>query len=105
VTRVEDRICSTCRGRVFPSDVACRHCGTSFRVASRPSGNFVNDFFRAALACCALSLPMLCLLRGFFAPDGWGDFVAYWTSQLYFVPWLVGVISLSVMTWLTQERR
>lgn len=43
--------------------------------------------------------------RGLFAPNGWGDFVAYWTTQFYFVPWLVGVISLAVITWLTQERR
>jgi hypothetical protein len=102
---VEERICTNCHGGVGSTDVACRHCGTNFHVAIRPTGSLLNDFFRLALAICALSLPVLCVLRGLSAPNGWGDLVAYWTSQIYFVPWLVGVISFSVMTWLTQEQQ
>ncbi len=101
---MDDRICASCHGRVFATDVACPHCGTAFGAAVRPRGNFWNDFFRLCLGVCALSLPVACLWIGMTAQHGWGDLAAYAASYLFFVPWLVGVISLSVMTWLTQER-
>jgi fumarate reductase subunit D len=71
----------------------------------RPRGSFLHDFFRLLLGLWALSLPVLCLLVGLTAPNGWGDFLAVLTSLYYFIPWIVGVISLVILTWLTEERR
>ena len=102
---VEDRGCSNCHGAVAATDVACRHCGTGFNAVTRPSGSCLNDFFRLLLGVWALALPVLCLVAGLTSPNSWGDFAAYSTSFIYFIPWIVGVISLFVLTWLTQERR
>ena len=101
---VEDRICSSCGGTVAVSDVACRHCGVRFDAAIRPRGSFLHDFFRLLLGVWALALPALCIWAGLSSPNGWGDLAAYLTSFIYFVPWIVGIISLLILTWLTQER-
>ena len=83
---------------------ACRHCGTSFRPATEHRGSFLNDFFRLALGLWALTLPVYCTWLAATTPDGWGGVGAYLMSQLLFVPWLIGIISLGILTWLTQER-
>ena len=101
---VEDRVCSNCHGAVAATDVACRHCGTRFDAFSRPSGSCLNEFFRLLLGLWALALPVLCLAEGLTSPKGWGDLAAYLTSLVYFIPWIVGIISLLILTWLTQER-
>jgi hypothetical protein len=103
--RVEERICSSCRRTVTAGDAACRHCGARFDAVIRPSGSLLHDFFRLLLGFWALSLPVLCLWVGLTSPQGWGDLAAYLTSYVYFVPWIVGIISLSILTWLTEERR
>ena len=87
------------------ADVACRHCGADFRHVVHARGSFLHDFFRLLLGLWALALPVLCLLVAFTAPHGWGDLAAYLTSYLYFIPWIVGIISLLILTWLTEERR
>jgi Na+/proline symporter len=102
---VEDRVCSNCHGAVAVIDVVCRHCGTRFAAITRPSGSFLNDFFRLLLGVWALALPVLCLVAGLTSPKGWGDLAAYATTIIYFIPWMVGIISLLILAWLTQERR
>jgi hypothetical protein len=101
----EDRLCNSCHGGVAASDVACRHCGVQFNEAIRPDGSFLRDFFRLLLGVWALALPALCLWEGLTASGGFGDLAAYLTSFIYFVPWIVGIISLLILTWLTQERK
>ena len=86
------------------SDVACRHCGVQFNAAIRPDGSFLHDFFRLLLGVWALALPALYVWEGVTASGGFGDVAAYLTSFVYFVPWIVGIISLLILTWLTQER-
>jgi fumarate reductase subunit D len=90
---------------VAVTDVACRHCGTRFDAVSRRSGSCLNDFFRLLLGVWALALPVLCLMVGLASPKGWGDLASYLTVFIYFIPWTVGIISLLILTWLTQERR
>jgi hypothetical protein len=102
---VADRVCSNCGGLVAASDKACRHCGASFDAVIRPSGSFLHEFLRLALGIWALTLPVLCLWAALTAPKGLSDFAAYFTSQVYFIPWIVIIIPLVILTWLTEERR
>ena len=102
---MDDRICTSCGGIVNVSDVACRHCGTLFQAAILPGGSGLHDFFRLLLGAWALALPAYCLYLGVTAPHGWGDLAAYLASIVYFIPWIVGIISLLILTWLTGERR
>jgi len=102
---VEGRICSNCGGAVSAGDSACRHCGTIFMAIIRPKGTLPNALFRAFLVAWSLSLPALCLWRAITAPEGWGAVFAWLTSQFYFDPWLMVLITLAVLTWATEERR
>ena len=102
---VEDRICDKCHGRVMATDVACRHCGARFDAVVQPSGSCLHDFFSLFLGVWALSLPVLSVWVGLTWPNGWGDLAAYGVVLILFLPWIVGIISLLILTWLTQERR
>lgn len=102
---VEVRFCSHCGGKVAASDLVCGHCGTSFAAVIRPKGTLLNALFRAFLVAWSLSLPALCVWRGITAPEGWGTLFAWFTSQLLFEPWLMVLITLAVLTWVTEERR
>jgi hypothetical protein len=90
---------------VTAGDEICRHCGAVFRDIIRPPGTLLNAIFRALLVAWSLSLPALCLWQGLTAPEGWGDLFAWFTNRLYFEPWLMVVITLAVLTWVTEERR
>ncbi len=102
---LEERVCSNCRGAVNADDTACRHCGMVFRAVVRPKGSLLNALFRAFLVAWSLSLPALCVWRAITAREGWGTLFAWFTSQLYFEPWLMVLITLAVLTWATEERR
>ena len=101
---MDERICANCGGIVGAADVACCHCGTLFRAVILPSGSGLHDFFRLLLGAWALALPVFCLYVGLTAFHGLGDFAAYLASIVYFIPWIVGIISLVILTWLTGER-
>jgi uncharacterized membrane protein len=87
------------------TDVACRHCGARFDAVVQPSGSCLHDFFSLFLGVWALSLPVLSVWVGLTWPNGWGDLAAYGVVLILFLPWIVGIISLLILTWLTQERR
>ena len=42
---------------------------------------------------------------GLASPKGLSDLAAYGAVLVLFLPWIVGIISLLILTWLTQERR
>ena len=65
----------------------------------------MNDLLRLALGLWVLTLPLYCTWLALRYHDGWGEFLAYVASRAYFVPWIIGVISLGVLTWLSEERR
>ena len=102
---MEERICSKCRGAVGTGDAACRHCGVVFRPVIKRKGTLLNDLFRAFLVAWSLSLPALCVWQLMAAPKGWGVFASWFTNQFYFEPWLMVLITLAVLTWVTEERR
>jgi len=102
---LDERICANCHGRVSPIDLTCRHCGASFRSRLERRGSFSGDLLRAALGLWTVSLPLYCVWLTLRYDHGWGEFFAYLASEMLFVPWLMGVITLGVLVWLTQERR
>lgn len=102
---MEDRLCSRCGGAVNSADVSCRHCGLNFLAVVRPPGTYLNALFRLLLGVWAMALPAFCIWVGLTAPRGWGDIGAYLTSQIYFVPWIEGIVSLGVLVLLTEEHR
>ena len=101
---MDDKICGTCHKPISSTDVACRHCGQHFQSLVRRPGTFLNDFFRLCLGACALSLPAFCIWVGLTAPKGWGDIAAYVASNVFFIPWLTGMISAGTLVLLTEER-
>jgi hypothetical protein len=90
---------------VNSADVSCRHCGLNFLAVVRPPGTYLNALFRLLLGVWAMALPAFCIWVGLTAPRGWGDIGAYLTSQIYFVPWIEGIVSLGVLVLLTEEHR